>query len=105
MAWAFPATPSAGFLLDQSCYQVMLMSGLFADVLTGDLDVWVRTLQGDTTSSGTVTLSDALYTATQIGETTLAAFDLDLSGGSVSLTDALFAKSLVSTPPRTALCP
>ena len=55
--------------------------------------------------SGSVTLSDALYTATKIGAATLAPFDLDLSGGGVSISDALFAKSLVASPPRLALCP
>jgi hypothetical protein len=104
---AFPASPAAGSLPDESCYHITLGEGLTDPPLAGDLDVWVRSLYGDTTVSGLVNLSDAILTRTRLGQAAAAqpAMDVDLSGGTIDNADALAIKSRVSSPPHEVICP
>ena len=97
-----------GLLPDQTCYTISLASNTVAESLTGDLDVKVRSLVGDATGDGTITLSDAIYVqsvaAASIPVAAAPRCDLDLNGD-ISLQDALAAKLLVITPASHVSCP
>jgi hypothetical protein len=105
IAITFPVTPAVGHLPDQTCFTITLGSGLTNPVITGDLDVNVRSLLADTTSSGDITLSDAVAVKSRYGNalSTDARFDVDLSGAINNL-DAVAAKNRVASPSRKALC-
>lgn len=95
-------TFNAGLLPDKTCYAIDVAPAGVPG-LTGDHDVNVRALVGDTTSSGLVNLSDAIAAKVRIGAAVAsnAQFDVDLSGA-VALQDALAAKSDIGV---SALCP
>lgn len=97
---------NAGVLPDKTCCTITLAPSLLAEVLTGDLDVSVRSLVGDTSSSGGVNLSDAISTKSRIGQPVAVnpQHDVNLSGD-ISIADALLVKSLITKPPKQALCP
>lgn len=90
---------------DQTCYRIDLSGAV--PLLQGDTDCMLRALKGDTTSDGQVDMADVILTKAKIGQPagSFPKFDLTLSGGAVNLTDAIFAASLVTNPPRQALCP
>jgi hypothetical protein len=96
-----------GVLPDQACYTLTIGAGTVTQTLSGDLDVKVRALAGDTTGNGVVNLSDAILTNIMASSAAAAApqHDVDLSGGAIALNDALFIKALVASPPLQALCP
>lgn len=95
-------------LPDQGCYQLALGASLIAESLTGDPDVWVRGLFGDTTGNGDVVLGDTLATKARVAAGTLATaapqHDVNVNGA-INLGDVLAVKSRVSSPTRSALCP
>jgi hypothetical protein len=67
----------------------------------------VRALLADTTSSGEVTLSDAIAIKSRLGKplSSDARFDLDCSG-TIDNADAQFAKGRrAASPAKRALCP
>jgi hypothetical protein len=103
-------TFTPGMLPNLSCYALDI-TGVVENaggvVLAGDPDCNVRALVGDTTMSGDITLSDAIWTKMQIGTaaSTLPEHDIDVSGGLIDITDVLAAKSFVASPWRKALCP
>jgi hypothetical protein len=96
-------------LPDQTCYRIDIGSGVIVQPIDGDDDVRMRSLAGDATGDGVVTLSDALCVESLISHAIPPDHirsDLDLSGGSqITLNDALAAKSRVASPARRALCP
>jgi hypothetical protein len=108
MAITFAASPSAGFLPDESCYAISIPSTTIAETLSGDTDVNVRALVADSNGSGTITAADMLLIKSKVSPpadvTTFPQCDLNLSGGLTSA-DMLLAKSRVTTPTKTALCP
>jgi hypothetical protein len=91
-----------GQLPDQTCYALDI-SPAGVPGLIGDHDAMVRSLVGDATMSGDVTLSDVVFTRLRAGAPVLAnpQYDINLDG-SVSVGDALVAKSQVR---HAALCP
>jgi hypothetical protein len=95
-------TFAPGLLPDQTCYSIDIAPAGVPG-LAGDHDVSVRSLVGDTTSSGLVNLSDAVAAKARIGAVVgnNAQFDVDLSGA-IALQDALAAKSSIG---RMAICP
>ncbi len=97
---------SPGTLPDAGCYTITIGPGTFGETLTGDVDVMVRSLVGDTTMSGDITLSDVTLVQTKFASAAADGpqFDLDLSG-TVNASDMQIAKSHVTSPPRQALCP
>jgi hypothetical protein len=97
----------AGTLPDQTCYTLTILPEFINEPLVGDTDVRLRSLEGDSTGSGTVTLSDAIYSRQQAlaGTTAVNAPWLDLDvNGTISTTDALAAKARVTSPAREAAC-
>ncbi len=106
IAITYPIAPAVGALPDQTCYNISLGSGMTTPPLVGDLDVNIRSLAGDDTGSGIITLSDALVAKARIGQpiATNVPFDMNLDG-SITNADALFAKARVVSPSRKALCP
>ncbi len=99
-----------GALPNRSCYQFDVAGAVentASMALAGDPDCNARALVGDTTMSGGITLSDAIWTKLQIGTAaaSLPEHDIDLSGGTIDIADALAAKGGVASPPRRALCP
>jgi hypothetical protein len=106
MVLTFPASPSVGFLPDQTCYTITIPQAAIVQTLVSDNDVKVRALVGDATGSGDVKLSDAILTKVKIGAAiaTNARYDMNLDG-SITNADALFAKAAVASPARKALCP
>jgi hypothetical protein len=96
-------------LPDETCYRIDVGNGVIVQTIDDDDDVSVRSLAGDATGDGTVTLSDALYIKSHVGQAVAPdriRSDIDLSGGSqITLNDALTAKSRVASPARRALCP
>jgi hypothetical protein len=93
---------NAGQLPDQTCYTIDLSPAGVAG-LTGDHDVKIRSLVGDSTRSGDNTLSDAVLIITRLGASISAnpRYDVNLDG-TLSIQDALVAKSQIS---HQALCP
>ena len=93
-------------LADNTCYNVTLQSGLIAEVMTGDLDVNVRELIGDSTGSGDLNLSDAVLIYTHSGQNASDGpqWDIDLSG-TVDNGDVQAAKSGIVSPSSQTLCP
>ena len=72
------------------------------------MDVIIRTLAGDATGSGDVTLSDALLIAVQAvaGTSVGSAPQFDVNAdGAIDGQDALAAKARVTSPAAGALCP
>lgn len=103
-----PTTPAGISLLpDESCYHIVIGPGVLDVSLAGDNDVYVRSLRGDTSASGSVNLSDALLTLSRVGQ--LAAsnpqHDVNLSGGNINPIDVLLVKSRIASPAPAALCP
>ncbi len=96
-----------GALPDKTCYTITLPEDLVAATLAGDRTVLVRSLYGDATGSGVITLSDAIAIKRRIGAGVAAnpQFDVDLSNA-ITAADALAAKARVASPaPHKALCP
>ncbi len=91
-----------GQLPDQTCYAIDL-SPLSVAGLTGDHDVRVRALAGDTTMSGGITLSDAILARLRLGTAVADGpqYDVDLDGN-ITGADVLMAKAGIGLQ---ALCP
>jgi hypothetical protein len=101
-----------GALPDATCYTVKIagtVENVAAQALTGPIQCLVRSLVGDTTQSGDVTLTDALVVKAAVSSGTPAhaepALDVDVSGNNIETTDAMAAKSRVASPTPQALCP
>lgn len=100
-------TFAVGALPDAQCYTIGIGARAMDQVIDGDADCNVRALVGDTTGNGSVNLGDALYVQSKIGQTvdnTTAAFDVDLDG-TISMSDVLAVKALVTSPALQAVCP
>jgi uncharacterized lipoprotein YddW (UPF0748 family) len=99
-------TFAAGALPDETCYTITVNSLAIAEILSGDSNCMVRALVADSTGSGLVSLSDAIWTQTKIGASTAtnASHDIDLSDA-ITSADVLLVKSRVVRPPNQALCP
>lgn len=94
---------NSGTLPDQTCYTLTVGATTIGENLGGDADCMVRSLAGDVTSSGGITLSDAIAVSVRLGQSVPAnpEFDLDCDG-SIALPDALIAKSVLG---HQAMCP
>lgn len=96
-------------LPDRACITIDVTNSVvdaYSNPVSGDKDCTVRTLRGDETSSGDLTLSDAIREQTLIG-LPLSAFpgsDYNLDGV-LDATDVQSIKSLVHSPAYQALCP
>ncbi len=98
-----------GQLPDNACYTITLGPNFIEEPTIGDTEVKLRSLYGDTTGDGIVTLSDAILTRHKALAGASAAdaprFDLDLSGGTINSADVLAAKGRVAFPAHRTLCP
>src|SRR5205085_10444989 len=97
-------TFNAGALPDQSCYTIQIGSGTLAETISGASGVMIRSLEGDANMSGEVTMTDALGIKNFVTWPSPSApyLDINVSGGSISLADALAAKVKIT---NRALCP
>lgn len=96
-------------LPDNTCYNISI-SGAMANStgpITGDTDVNIRSLVGDTNNNGVVNLGDALLIKPKFGQNVAGSpsMDVNLSGGTLNMADSLFVKSRVVSPANKALCP
>jgi hypothetical protein len=95
-------------LPDETCYDITIGAGAISNLISLDNNCSIRSLLGDTTLSGVVNLSDAIFTQTKIGQAAAAnvQHDVTLSGGNIlNSPQVLFIKGRVASPPHQALCP
>lgn len=96
-----PASGSGSTLPDGTCFTFTVtpgtVLGLQGELLTGDVDANARTLTGDCTGDGDVTLGDTLSARAAIGTPVTGAPSRDdnCSGNKIDLGDALFIKSRI----------
>lgn len=105
-----PVPPGTQVLPDGQCYTFTVLAGSVigktGELLTGDLDVHVRSLAGDVSPDGEVTLGDAMLSRRSVGNSVVAApaIDTNCTGGNIDLGDPLFVKSRIGQANKT-LCP
>lgn len=94
-------------LPNEGCYHLTLQPALLLETVTGDVDVRVRGLVGDTNSNGAVNLGDSLATKARINSavTAFPNHDTNRTGGIINLGDALAVKAQILPTARQALCP
>jgi hypothetical protein len=102
-------TFNPGELPDETCYTIQIGAGTMAEPVTGDLDVKIRSLVGDTAATGQVNTTDMACTRSKVVSFTPAStapqHDVNLTGGSINLTDMALIKDRVNSPTKQALCP
>jgi hypothetical protein len=99
---------AAAQIPNMSCININIGPGTLAETITGDADCNIRSLAGDTNTSGTVTITDVSQTKAQLAPLQpvppAQRFDFNLSGG-LTVTDQSFVKGQNVSPTKTALCP
>lgn len=96
-----------GTLPEQACYNVSLLPGIVQEPIGGDLDVSFRSLYGDALSDGQVVIGDTLYIKARLSQVAgdQPHCDINMTGNTINLGDALAAKSQVVSTIHRALCP
>ncbi len=102
-------TFAPGALPDETCYAIDL-TGVVANgvgLLAGDPNVNVRSLYADTTSNGTVNLTDVIRVKLVNGQPagSYPQTDVNLSGGNITNADMLATKARVTSPAHQVICP
>ena len=91
---------------DGSCVYVQVGTGAINENLTGDADCIIRSLAGDVTGDGQVSLADVALARTKFGEVAGIEPRCDVTlDGHISLADLTFIKSRMTSPPKVAVCP